>query len=58
MLVLLSDGVLGEGAEELIRTYAGDSVKELAGMLIAAAEAASGEDDMTVAVLKLEELGA
>lgn len=58
MLVLLSDGVFGEKAEALIRSYEGESVKELASALLAAAEAASGEDDMTVAVLRLEELRA
>ncbi len=55
-IVLVSDGVVGEDAEELIRTFAGENVKELAGLLIARAEAQGGEDDMTAAVLRLEEL--
>lgn len=56
VLVLASDGVVGDRAEELIRTYTGDSVKELAALLVEQAEAMGGEDDMTVAVLKIEEI--
>lgn len=56
MLVLVSDGVVSDAAEELIRTYEGDNVKELAGLLVARAEATGGEDDMTAAVLRIEEL--
>lgn len=56
ILVLMSDGVVGDSAEELIRTFEGERVKELAAKLISAAEAMGGEDDMTVAVLKLEAL--
>jgi stage II sporulation protein E len=55
MLVLVSDGVLGDETEELIRSYDGENVKELAAMLISQAEAMGGEDDMTAAVLRLEE---
>lgn len=56
MLVLLSDGVAGEKAEELIRSFEGRNVKELSSALVDMAEAAGGEDDMTAAVLRLEEL--
>ena len=56
MLVLVSDGVVGDAAEELIRTYEGENVKELSAMLIARAEAMGGEDDMTAAVLRIEEI--
>jgi serine/threonine protein phosphatase PrpC len=55
MLVLVSDGVLGDETEELIRSYDGENVKELSNMLISQAEAMGGEDDMTAAVLRLEE---
>lgn len=56
MLVLVSDGVAGDTAENLIRAYEGTNVKELAAQLIAAAETTDGEDDMTVAVLRIEAL--
>lgn len=56
MLVLLSDGVAGEKAEELIRNFEGRNVKALSEALVDMAEAAGGEDDMTAAVLRLEEL--
>ena len=56
MLVLVSDGVVGDATEELIRTYEGDNVKELSSLLVARAEAMGGEDDMTAAVLRIEEL--
>lgn len=56
MLVLLSDGVAGEKAEEIIRSFEGRNVKELSETLVDMAEAAGGEDDMTAAVLYLEEL--
>lgn len=57
LVVLLSDGVSGDAVEELILTYEGSDVRELSAMLISRAEALGGEDDMTAAVLQLEELG-
>ena len=57
LVVLVSDGVCGEAVEELIRTYEGGDAKELSALLIAQAEALGDEDDMTAAVLQLEELG-
>lgn len=56
MLVLVSDGVVREETEDILRGYDGENVKELASLLTAQAEAAGGEDDMTAAVLKLDEL--
>jgi stage II sporulation protein E len=56
MLVLVSDGVVLDETEELIRSYDGENVKELSSKLISLAEAMGGEDDMTAAVLRLEEL--
>jgi serine/threonine protein phosphatase PrpC len=56
MLILVSDGVVRDETEELIRSYDGENVKELSNMLISQAEAMGGEDDMTAAVLRLEEL--
>ena len=56
MLVLVSDGVVREETEDLLRSYDGENVKELASLLTAQAEAAGGEDDMTAAVLRLDEL--
>jgi stage II sporulation protein E len=55
MLILVSDGVVRDETEELIRSYDGENVKELSNMLISQAEAMGGEDDMTAAVLRLEE---
>ena len=56
MLVLVSDGVVREETEDILRGYDRENVKELASLLTAQAEAAGGEDDMTAAVLKLDEL--
>ena len=56
MLVLVSDGVVREETEDLLRSYDGENVKELASLLTAQAEAAGGEDDMTAAVFRLDEL--
>lgn len=56
MLVLVSDGVVGDATEELIRTYEGENVKELSSLLVSGAEAMGGEDDMTAAVLRIEEI--
>lgn len=56
MLVLVSDGVVREETEDLLRSYDGENVKELSSLLTAQAEAAGGEDDMTAAVLRLDEL--
>lgn len=56
MLVLVSDGVVGDEAEALIRSYEGENVRELSEMLVSGAEAMGGEDDMTAAVLRIEEL--
>lgn len=56
MLILASDGVTGEETEALIRSYEGDNVKELSNLLVSKAQELGGEDDMTVAVIRLEEL--
>lgn len=56
ILVLVSDGVVGDAAEALLRTYEGESVKELAALLVEQAEKMGGEDDMTAAVIKIEEI--
>ncbi len=56
MLILVSDGVVQDSTEELIRSYAGDSPKELASLLLQRAQAAGGEDDMTAAVFRLDPL--
>ena len=56
MLVLVSDGVVREETEDLLRSYDGENVKELSSLLTAQAEAAGGEDDMTAAVFRLDEL--
>lgn len=55
LLVLVSDGVVREETEELIRSFAGENVKALAGELIQCAAEKGGEDDMTAAVLCLTE---
>ena len=57
MLVLVSDGVVGEETELMIRDFAGDNVKALAAALIDRAEESGSEDDMTAAVVLVEELG-
>ena len=56
LLVLVSDGVVREETEDLLRSYDGENVKELSSLLTAQAEAAGGEDDMTAAVFRLDEL--
>ena len=56
MMILVSDGVVSDGVEELIRGYEGDSVKELSALLVSRAEKLGGEDDMTAAVLRMEEI--
>ena len=56
MLVLVSDGVVREETEDLLRSYDGENVKELSSLLTAQAEAAGGEDDMTAVVFRLDEL--
>ena len=55
MLVLVSDGVAGEETETLLRSFSGDNVKALARTLVDHAVEAGGEDDMTAAVIRLEE---
>lgn len=55
MLILVSDGIVCEQTEDLLRSYEGENVKELAGLLVAQAEANGGEDDMTAAVIRIEE---
>lgn len=57
VLVLVSDGVVGDATEELLRNYEGENVKELAALLVERAQAMGGEDDMTAAVLKIDEIG-
>lgn len=56
MLILASDGVMVDGSEGLIRSFEGNQVKELANLLIDHAEDMGGEDDMTAAVIRLDEL--
>ena len=56
MLILSSDGAVRDETADLIRSYDGDSVKELAASLVQLAESAGGEDDMTAAVLRLDAL--
>ena len=56
MLILSSDGAVRDETEDLIRSYDGESVKELAASLVQLAESAGGEDDMTAAVLRLDAL--
>lgn len=56
MLILVSDGVAGDATEALLRTYEGENVKELATQLVEQAENMGGEDDMTAAVLRIEEI--
>lgn len=55
-LVLVSDGVSGEETEKLLQEFEGDNVKALAKALVDRAVEAGGEDDMTAAVVRLEEL--
>lgn len=57
MLILLSDGALCQDTEDILRRFEGENGKALAGALIDAAAKASGEDDMTAAVLTLQNLG-
>lgn len=57
MLVLLSDGALCRDTEDILRRFEGDSVKPLAASLMDAAKHSGGEDDMTVAVVRLEAMG-
>lgn len=54
MLVLLSDGALCRDTEDVLHRFEGDSVKSLATSLMEAATHSGGEDDMTVAVIRLE----
>lgn len=55
LLVLVSDGVICDGTEELIRSFEGENVKALANALVDRAAESSGEDDMTAAVVRIEE---
>lgn len=55
ILVLVSDGVAGEETEELLRSFSGENVKALARTLVDHAVEAGGEDDMTAAVIRIEE---
>lgn len=55
LLVLVSDGVICDGTEELIRSFEGENVKALANDLIERAAEIGGEDDMTAAVVRIEE---
>ena len=55
LLVLVSDGVLGEDTEERIRAFQGENLKALSNLLLAGAAETGGEDDMTAAVFRLEE---
>lgn len=55
LLVLLSDGVVSDETEEMIRSFEGENVKALANQLIERAAAIGGEDDMTAAVVRIEE---
>ena len=52
LLVLLSDGAVGAGTEEQIRSYSGTSPKELAAKIID--QCAGEDDDRTAVVLKLQ----
>lgn len=56
LLVLVSDGVVSEETEVLIRDFEGENVKALATALVDRAEEIGGEDDMTAAVIRVEEL--
>ena len=56
LLVLVSDGVVSEETEVLIRDFEGENVKSLATALIDRAVEIGGEDDMTAAVVRIEEL--
>lgn len=56
MLILESDGLGEDEAETLIRNFQGDKVKDLSAQLIARAAELGGEDDMTAAVIRLDEL--
>lgn len=58
LLVLVSDGVVSDAAEALIRDFEGENVKALASALVAQAEEDGGEDDMTAAVVRIQELRA
>ena len=55
VLVLISDGLEGAEAEKLIQDFAGDNVKELAGLLIQRAAETGGGDDVTAAVVRVTE---
>lgn len=57
-LVLVSDGVAGEETEMILKTFSGDNVKTLAKELVDHAAIAGGEDDMTAAVIRMEEVRA
>ena len=56
LLVLVSDGVVSDATEVLIRDFEGENVKALATALVDRAQEVGGEDDMTVAVVRIEEL--
>jgi stage II sporulation protein E len=56
LLVLVSDGVVREETEVLLRDFSGDNVKTLAAALVEKAQELGGEDDMTAAVVRLQEI--
>ena len=56
LLVLVSDGVVSDATEVLIRDFEGENVKALATALVDRAQEVGGEDDMTAAVVRIEEL--
>lgn len=58
LLVLVSDGVISDETEVLIRDFSGENVKSLATALVDRAEEIGGEDDMTAAVVRIEEIHA
>jgi stage II sporulation protein E len=56
LLVLVSDGVVREETEVLLRDFSGDNVKNLAAALVSKAQELGGEDDMTAAVVRLQDV--
>ena len=53
-LVLLSDGAVCRDTEDILHRFQGEGVKALASSLLDAAKHSGNEDDMTVAVIRLE----
>lgn len=55
LLVLVSDGVIREETETLLKGFEGENVKALANALIDCAATAGGEDDMTAVAVQIQQ---